>query len=146
MLCGSSFWRSERDLNSRVLLHTYSLSRGAPSASWVSLRIKERYRRKMAERVGFEPTAHCCVTGFQDRLLKPLGHLSELRSNFNTGFSFCQLLCAEKIPIPAGLCRRSSESALRRPAPARVPRAGSRSDSTKKQADPSCKAAQFRAR
>ena len=30
----------------------------------------------MAERVGFEPTAHCCVTGFQDRLLKPLGHLS----------------------------------------------------------------------
>ena len=32
---------------------------------------------RMAERVGFEPTAHCCVTGFQDRLLKPLGHLSE---------------------------------------------------------------------
>ena len=30
----------------------------------------------MAERVGFEPTAHCCVTGFQDQLLKPLGHLS----------------------------------------------------------------------
>ena len=32
---------------------------------------------KVAERVGFEPTAHCCVTGFQDQLLKPLGHLSE---------------------------------------------------------------------
>ena len=30
----------------------------------------------MAERVGFEPTVHCCITGFQDRLLKPLGHLS----------------------------------------------------------------------
>ena len=30
----------------------------------------------MAERVGFEPTARCRVTGFQDRLLKPLGHLS----------------------------------------------------------------------
>ena len=28
----------------------------------------------MAERVGFEPTAPCGVTGFQ--LLKPLGHLS----------------------------------------------------------------------
>ena len=27
--------------------------------------------------MGFEPTAHCCVTGFQDQLLKPLGHLSE---------------------------------------------------------------------
>ena len=31
----------------------------------------------LAERVGFEPTARCRVTGFQDRLLKPLGHLSE---------------------------------------------------------------------
>ena len=31
---------------------------------------------EMAERVGFEPTARCRVTGFQDRLLKPLGHLS----------------------------------------------------------------------
>ena len=35
----------------------------------------------MAERVGFEPTAHCCVTGFQDQLLKPLGHLSESLSH-----------------------------------------------------------------
>ena len=32
----------------------------------------------MAERVGFEPTAPFGVTGFQDRLLKPLGHLSLL--------------------------------------------------------------------
>ena len=31
---------------------------------------------KMAEGVGFEPTAPCGVTGFQDRLLKPLGHPS----------------------------------------------------------------------
>ena len=31
---------------------------------------------KMAERVGFEPTVRCRITGFQDRLLKPLGHLS----------------------------------------------------------------------
>ena len=30
----------------------------------------------MAERVGFEPTVPCDITGFQDRLLKPLGHLS----------------------------------------------------------------------
>ena len=30
----------------------------------------------LAERVGFEPTARCRVTGFQDQLLKPLGHLS----------------------------------------------------------------------
>ena len=31
---------------------------------------------KLAERVGFEPTAPFGVTGFQDQLLKPLGHLS----------------------------------------------------------------------
>ena len=30
----------------------------------------------MAERVGFEPTVPFGITGFQDRLLKPLGHLS----------------------------------------------------------------------
>ena len=30
----------------------------------------------MAERVGFEPTVPCEITGFQDQLLKPLGHLS----------------------------------------------------------------------
>ena len=30
----------------------------------------------VAERMGFEPMARCRVTGFQDRLLKPLGHLS----------------------------------------------------------------------
>ena len=32
-------------------------------------------RLHMAERVGFEPTVRCRITGFQDRLLKPLGHL-----------------------------------------------------------------------
>ena len=30
----------------------------------------------LAEQVGFEPTAPFGVTGFQDQLLKPLGHLS----------------------------------------------------------------------
>ena len=30
----------------------------------------------MAEKVGFEPTVPCGITGFQDQLLKPLGHLS----------------------------------------------------------------------
>ena len=32
----------------------------------------------MAERVGFEPTVPLSITGFQDQLLKPLGHLSML--------------------------------------------------------------------
>lgn len=32
----------------------------------------------MAEKVGFEPTVPFGITGFQDRLHKPLGHLSKL--------------------------------------------------------------------
>ena len=30
----------------------------------------------VAEEVGFEPTVPCGITGFQDQLLKPLGHPS----------------------------------------------------------------------
>ena len=30
----------------------------------------------MAASVGFEPTVRCRITGFQDQLLKPLGHLA----------------------------------------------------------------------
>ena len=30
----------------------------------------------VAEGVGFEPTVPCGITGFQDQLLKPLGHPS----------------------------------------------------------------------
>ena len=36
----------------------------------------------VAERVGFEPTAPFGVTGFQDRLHKPLGHLSVSQATF----------------------------------------------------------------
>ena len=39
------------------------------TATWVLLHI-------MAEREGFEPPVPCGITGFQDRLHKPLGHLS----------------------------------------------------------------------
>ena len=60
----------------------------------------------MADRVGFEPTVRCRITGFQDRLLKPLGHLSvhgqtiarPLRLNyFNTLFMTCQVFFSKKI-------------------------------------------------
>ena len=33
----------------------------------------------VAEKVGFEPTVPCDITGFQDQLLKPLGHLSIIK-------------------------------------------------------------------
>ena len=65
----------------------YSLSRGAPSAvlgyfSFYKMRgrLAQSYARAMvlAEKVGFEPTVPFGITGFQDQLLKPLGHLSAL--------------------------------------------------------------------
>ena len=54
---------------SRPVNRTYSLSRGASSATWVFL--------LMAEGVGFEPTAPFGVADFQDQFLKPLGHPSK---------------------------------------------------------------------
>ena len=36
---------------------------------------------QMAERVGFEPTDAVGIPGFQDRFLKPLGHLSECNTS-----------------------------------------------------------------
>ena len=49
---------------------------GAPlEPTWVLLRIGW-INIKLAEREGFEPPAPCGVTGFQDQLHKPLGHLS----------------------------------------------------------------------
>ena len=70
-----SSWRRRRDLNPRAGIPTYSLSRGAPSASWVLLHSTVAFE-KMAEREGFEPPVPCDITGFQDRLHKPLEHLS----------------------------------------------------------------------
>ena len=47
----------------------------------------------MAERVGFEPTAPFGVTGFQDQLLKPLGHLSSC-------YLFVVLILQTDVPKP----------------------------------------------
>ena len=42
--------------------------------------------------MGFEPTVRCRITGFQDRLLKPLGHLSvTIKLNYFE-YRFIQLL------------------------------------------------------
>ena len=49
------FWRGREDLNLRDAFYTsYSLSRGAPSASWVLPQVDGKIQ--LAERVGFEPT------------------------------------------------------------------------------------------
>ncbi len=52
---------------SRRFLDAYSLSRGAPSATWV---LPQRMKL-LAERVGFEPTDAFHIAGFQDRCFRP---------------------------------------------------------------------------
>ena len=76
------FWRRRRDLNPRCTFAHYSLSRGAPSATWVLLHVDGLYalasKKKLAEREGFEPPVPFGITGFQDQRHQPLGHLSLL--------------------------------------------------------------------
>ena len=45
----------------------------------------------MAEKVGFEPTVPFDITGFQDRLLKPLGHLSVVLRLYTLNFRLSNL-------------------------------------------------------
>ena len=70
-------WRRRWDSNPCT---GYSRSNGLANRplqpTWVLLRDIFTIKVLVAERVGFEPTAPFGVTGFQDRLLKPLGHLS----------------------------------------------------------------------
>ena len=80
-----SRWRRRRDLNPRDGFPPYSLSRGAPSATWVLLRAESNI--DLEQKCGGESgiRTHGClrIAGFQDRFLQPLGHLStsDLRSS-----------------------------------------------------------------
>ena len=69
--------RRKWDLNPRAAINDLLPFQGSPfNHLGTSPNAFPSAQIKMAERVGFEPTAPCGVTGFQDRLLKPLGHLS----------------------------------------------------------------------
>ena len=75
--------RRRRDLNPRAAINDLLPFQGSPFSLLGTSPNKLTYKRYLisiqadtAEKVGFEPTAPCGVTGFQDQLLKPLGHLS----------------------------------------------------------------------
>ena len=51
----------------------------------------------LAERVGFEPTVPCGITGFQDQLLKPLGHLSKTSSIITAEYALVKCLIAHGV-------------------------------------------------
>ena len=60
----------------------------------------------MAERVGFEPTVVLPITGFQDQLLKPLGHLSKERAARNNDKITCTKMKMLKLllmELPKGI-------------------------------------------
>ena len=80
--CRFSSWRGRRDLNPRTVLPAYSLSRGAPSATWVLPRVENMKQDEIIQwrRERDSNPRPVRVTGFQDRLLKPLGHLSKLET------------------------------------------------------------------
>ena len=70
------------------LLTTYSLSRGAPSATWVLLQAVDSFKKKLFQikievlhfysgEGGIRTHGGLTLTGFQDRHHKPLGHLSK---------------------------------------------------------------------
>ena len=103
------FWRSWRDLNSRAGNPTYTLSRGAPSANLGTTPCYNRIKEisNLAERIGFEPTVPFDITGFQDQLHKPLGHLSKQAlppSIFQCLFIISEKKCFVKIKLP--VCRK----------------------------------------
>lgn len=69
--------RRKRDLNPRAGFPTYTLSRGASSASWVLLQSKVRYTySKNGGESGIRTHGTLPYGSFQDCFLKPLGHLS----------------------------------------------------------------------
>ncbi len=96
-LCGKNpegiafgiFWRRKRDLNPRGTFAPYSLSRGAPSPlGYFSVVVNRLEQQRMLWRRGWDSNPRLSrVTGFQDQLLKPLGHLS----NFVDG-AYCSTI------------------------------------------------------
>ena len=93
----------------------YSLSRGAPyshlgtSPYMILVGDKPGHAGGLAEREGFEPPVPFDITGFQDRLLKPLRHLSEL---FMLGYY------SNKAPDCQGIPEKTWEKGRwRRPSP-----------------------------
>ena len=102
-------------MNSRAGYPTYTLSRGAPSANLGTTPCYNRIKEisNLAERIGFEPTVPFGITGFQDQLHKPLGHLSKQAlppSIFQCLFIISEKKCFVKIKLP--VCRKNRGGVL----------------------------------
>ena len=102
----STFFKAERrrrDLNPRAAINDLLPFQGSPFSLLGTSPNKltnKRYSISIpvdtAEKVGFEPTAPCGVTGFQDQLLKPLGHLSIASSLHGRSHATIDILSSQK--------------------------------------------------
>ena len=97
------FQRRKRDLNPRAAINDLLPFQGSPFSLLGTSPNKltnKRYSISIpvdtAEKVGFEPTAPCGVTGFQDQLLKPLGHLSIALSLHGRSHATIDILSSQK--------------------------------------------------
>ena len=95
--------RRRRDLNPRAAINGLLPFQGSPFSLLGTSPNKLTYKRYLisiqadtAEKVGFEPTAPCGVTGFQDQLLKPLGHLSIALSLHGRSHATIDILSSQK--------------------------------------------------
>ena len=80
--------RRRRDLNPRAAINDLLPFQGSPFSrlgtspsalkhfNLENNKTTKLFRQFLTEKVGFEPTVPFGITGFQDQLLKPLGHLS----------------------------------------------------------------------
>lgn len=60
------------------------------------------FEQAVADRAGFEP-AELSLDGFQDRFLRPLGHLSSVHEEAHTSIPYAQVsIIAERKPLKAG--------------------------------------------
>ena len=73
------------------------------SVSWLEPRALSRFfEQAVADRAGFEP-AELSLDGFQDRFLRPLGHLSSVHEEAHTSIPYAQVsIIAERKPSKAG--------------------------------------------
>ena len=97
------YQRRRRDLNPRAAINDLLPFQGSPFSLLGTSPNKltnKRYSISIpvdtAEKVGFEPTAPCGVTGFQDQLLKPLGHLSIALSLHGRSHATIDILSSQK--------------------------------------------------
>ena len=86
-------WRRRRDSNPRTSFTQPNPLAGDPLEP---LEYFSKIKLEVAERVGFEPTVPHDITGFQDQLLKPLGHLSKkmIYPRFELGTPWLKVKCS----------------------------------------------------